>query len=274
MAPSRALGPRPGWFRLYNRLPNDPKIFDLDDRTFRHWVLSMCIASQHYGKLPPIGEFAFYLRIDESEAARLIQTLLDKKLLDRIDGDLIPHNWSKHQYESDNSTPRVKRFRERRRNAAGNVAETAPDTEAYPNTETDSEQTRAADAALPRGRPDGWPEDFQDQFWKKYPHKVGKILTFKLLAKVRKDGAAWPDLLSGLDAYIRSKPKDREWCNPATWLSEGRWDDVPAKSKSNRSVSAAAADLRAEMERLSGRRLTDQPTEAREKTNLLEYKPS
>lgn len=276
MFPRRALGPRPGWFRLYNRLPNDPKIAALDDRTFRYWLLTLCVASQHYGKLPPIDEFAFYLRIDRPTAEQLIQTLRAKDLLDEIDGDLIPHNWSEHQYESDNSTPRVKRFRERKRNAVGNVSETSPDTDS--NAETDSDQNRAANAALARVRHDGWPDDYQSQFWNKYPHKVGKIRAFKLLTQVRKKGVTWPDLMNGVDIYISSKPRDREWCNPATFLGEGRWEDVPAKSKRNRSLTDAADDLIKKVAEFTGDNLAKSAADVHAANYpapnlLLEHKP-
>lgn len=270
----RTPGPRPGWFRFYNRVPNDPKIHALDNDTFRFWVLVLCVASQYDGKLPSLSDLAFHLRIDESKTSMLIQTLIEKRLLDQFEGNLVPHKWSEYQYESDSSTQRVQRFRERRRNAVGNVSETAPDTEADPNTETDSEQSRAADAALVSGSQDDWPENFRDQFWKKYPHKIGRIRALELLAQTRKSGVTWSDLIQGLDAYIRSKPKDREWCNPATWLSEGRWDDRPAKPKRSRSLVDAAGDLIAKFEQLDGQSVAVPHTDAHYGPNLLlEHKP-
>ncbi|MEM7312690.1 MAG: hypothetical protein AAF497_06020, partial [Planctomycetota bacterium] len=35
-------------------------------------------------------------------------------------------------------------------------------------------------------------------------------------------------LIKGVEAYIRDKPPDRAWCNPATWLNDERWLDIPA----------------------------------------------
>jgi hypothetical protein len=37
-------------------------------------------------------------------------------------------------------------------------------------------------------------------------------------------------LLAGVRRYIATKPEDHPWCNPATWLNQGRWEDEPAGS--------------------------------------------
>jgi len=83
-------------------------------------------------------------------------------------------------------------------------------------------ETRAS--ALPLFSPKAF-----NQWWKKYPHKIGKAAAFKSFERIRKAGkVSFKTLLDGLDAYIRDKPIDRPWCNPATWLNQGRWDDDPA----------------------------------------------
>ena len=69
-------------------------------------------------------------------------------------------------------------------------------------------------------------DDRFDQFWKVYPHKVGKIDARKAFAKAIKV-VTFDQLMVGLDTYVH-KTDDRPWCNPATWLNEGRWDDQPA----------------------------------------------
>ncbi len=60
--------------------------------------------------------------------------------------------------------------------------------------------------------------------WEAYPNKVGKDDAWKKW-KRRKDRPPLEEILAALDRYIRSKPADRAWCNPATWLNQGRWDD-------------------------------------------------
>jgi hypothetical protein len=69
-------------------------------------------------------------------------------------------------------------------------------------------------------------EEFQC-FWDKYPHRVGKGAARRAFEKVN---VSLDSLLRALDEYIRTKPKDRPWCNPATWLNQERWEDRPAES--------------------------------------------
>lgn len=65
-----------------------------------------------------------------------------------------------------------------------------------------------------------------DDWYSAYPHKVGKGAARTAFAKARKI-AGLPTLKAGLAAYVRTKPPDRAWCNPATWLNQERWTDQP-----------------------------------------------
>jgi hypothetical protein len=76
---------------------------------------------------------------------------------------------------------------------------------------------------------DGWPNDFREQFWARYPHKVGKPKALAKLEQCRKRGVSWLALIAGLERYIREKPPDRSWMNPETFLNGERWNDQPAK---------------------------------------------
>lgn len=64
----------------------------------------------------------------------------------------------------------------------------------------------------------------------RYPHKVGRAAAERAYRKAISDGATDEMLLAGLDRYVGSKPPDRPWCNPATWLNQQRWLDEPAKT--------------------------------------------
>lgn len=62
-----------------------------------------------------------------------------------------------------------------------------------------------------------------------YPHKVGRAAAEKAYRSAL--ARASPErLLDGLRQYVVSKPPDREWCNPATWLNQHRWLDEPAEN--------------------------------------------
>lgn len=79
-----------------------------------------------------------------------------------------------------------------------------------------------------------YPSDAFDQFWRFYPHKVGKKAALKAFAAAKRTGVTWARLRFALDRYVAEKPPDRAWCNPATWLNQGRWDDEPANNPTGR----------------------------------------
>jgi hypothetical protein len=71
-----------------------------------------------------------------------------------------------------------------------------------------------------------------DQFavwWSGYPHKVGKADAHKAFATALKEGATLEELIEGVRRYEGSKPPDRPWCNPATFIRQKRWLDEPAE---------------------------------------------
>ena len=80
-----------------------------------------------------------------------------------------------------------------------------------------------------------WPLNYKDQFWAKYPHKVGRADALKVLERLREkpvgdspeDQPKWVPMMAALNDYIATKPVDRSWCNPATWLRQARWLDQP-----------------------------------------------
>lgn len=91
-------------------------------------------------------------------------------------------------------------------------------------------ESAGASADAPASLVSDWPKGSFDEFWSRYPHKVGKADAKAKFDRIRKSGRAdFDDLIRGLDRYIVTKPFDRPWCNPATWLNQGRWDDEPAQ---------------------------------------------
>ena len=64
-------------------------------------------------------------------------------------------------------------------------------------------------------------------WWMAYPHKVGKAAAEKSY-RAALARASPEELLAGLRRYIATKPAERAWCNPATWLNQDRWLDQPA----------------------------------------------
>lgn len=119
------------WFRFYVEVPDDPKIHRLSDALYRLWVTCLCLAARHNGILPNLDDVAYRAR---KPAARVKAMLLELAspacgLLDQLeDGSFTPHNWKARQYETDNSTSRVREFRDRRKEPRPLADETVDET--------------------------------------------------------------------------------------------------------------------------------------------------
>lgn len=96
--------------------------------------------------------------------------------------------------------------------------------------ETEEEKKEEGDKLLPGdGVRASYPPKAFEVWWLGYPHKVGKQAAEKAFERVRKAGRVpFQALTDGVQRYMRTKPPDRSYCNPATWLNEGRWDDEPS----------------------------------------------
>lgn len=111
------------WFRLYNTLVDDPKVQQLPETLFKALINLWCIASQNDGALPSADDIGYKLRVKPQKAAELVTRLVKAGLIDNVDGVFIPHNWDNRQFQSDSSTDRVKKHRDKKKgNVPGNVS--------------------------------------------------------------------------------------------------------------------------------------------------------
>lgn len=78
----------------------------------------------------------------------------------------------------------------------------------------------------PKGAHGSTPQSDFEIWYGGYPHKIGRGAALKAFPKAL-SRSSLAELTEGRDRYIRSKPPDRSWCNPATWLNEQRWLDQP-----------------------------------------------
>ena len=99
-----------------------------------------------------------------------------------------------------------------------------------------------------------------ENFWKAYPHKVGKKAAEKKYWIVRRD-VSHETIMEGLAKYKESKEDWRAWCNPTTWLNQGRWEDEPATS---RPVNGAENFVPRPMPQYLRQRKEDRPEETEE----------
>ncbi len=212
------------WWRAYDEALHDPKLIALPDKLHRAWFNLLCIASKHGGILPAMSVVAIELRVSLHRAAEWVTALVLAGLFDELEtGKFAPHNWSGRQFQSDVSTDRVKRFRERERN----VSETPPETEADTEPETEKKTDSRTVAVATRPKVD---QPF-DEFWKAYPKREGanprKPALAVFLAKL-KAGATAEEILAGTKACaIRDRDKIGTPYIPqaARWLRDERWRD-------------------------------------------------
>ena len=127
------------WFRYYVATLAHHKVQSLPTKLFRHWINLLCVAAgaDDDGRLPGLYDVAFALRVKPTTADNILKQLHKRELLDYEYGAYVIHDWRDWQYNSDVSTERVKRFRQRQKKPPRNVSVTPSDTD----TDTDTEKT-------------------------------------------------------------------------------------------------------------------------------------
>jgi hypothetical protein len=232
------------WFRFYDDAVNDPKVQRLPGEKFKAWVNLLCLASRNEGVLPPLADIAFCLRMDEEIVSSLLDEFCSLLLLDPVEFyeapmSYEPHNWPARQYKSDVTDPtapqRMKRYRDNKRNDRNGTVTVTPtraETEQKQITETEKKK-ETREVALS--------SDFEfEDFWKLWPNKVGKPAALKAFVSARRR-AGIDAIVEGVFAYIRDKPPDRSWLNPATFLNQNRWEDKPAQVQNGKTSSISSA---------------------------------
>jgi hypothetical protein len=108
----------------------------------------------------------------------------------------------------------------------GADASEKPQSEAIP-PQDQSEKLAKAKAML---------ADF-NAFWSAYPNKTGKPVASKAYLGARlgtpvhgnkRTPADHDTIMAGLSRYVATKPPDRSWLNPSTFLNQERYHDEPA----------------------------------------------
>lgn len=135
------------WIRLYREALHNPKIVTLNDRQHRAWHNCMLIADDA-GQLPKWRDMACHMRMTVQEVEQVVCELVEAGLIDiegfGADRAFKLHDWSTHQYVSDNSTERVRKFRNKSKDETDetatkrnrNVSVTPPE----PDTDTDTDK--------------------------------------------------------------------------------------------------------------------------------------
>jgi hypothetical protein len=221
------------WWRAYDEAVDDPKLQQLRPELFKAWFNICCITSQNGGKLPSLSSVAFKLRVKPEKARAIIAELAAAGLIDDDGtGDLSPHNWSRRQYQSDVSTVRVKRFRERGRNVSSTVSATPPDTE----TEQIQKQKEDSD-------PNGSARDIRADLFGKGLKTLAAI-TGKTPDSCRSLVGKWLKSVSDEAIHVLAAIEDAERnqiADPVAWIS--RKLQSHGGSNGSRTIQEAARGL-------------------------------
>lgn len=116
------------WFRLYSEAVDDEKLRLLAFEDRWHFVAILCCKSKGILEDPSDlmrRKVAVKLGIDLATLEDVSRRLAEVGLIDQA--TLQPLKWDERQFNSDNSTPRVRRYRQRLENT-GNVTETFHET--------------------------------------------------------------------------------------------------------------------------------------------------
>lgn len=216
------------WFRFDASAVRHPKVAKLSDKNFRWWIRLLAVAAENRGSLPPIEDLKHVLNARLDHLLTALDALVQSGLMDAFEGRYSPHNWEKYQMKSDVSTDRVREWRRKR-----NVSETEHDTRRYETIHKIESHLDRSPILKERLLPQQLTKSSDlvrsgfTQFWKAWDHKVGKPAAEKAFAKAFAKHGLQP-ILDGLARYIASKPPDRPWLNPSTFLNQERFLDEPA----------------------------------------------
>ena len=94
----------------------------------------------------------------------------------------------------------------------------------------------------PESAADDWPADYRREFAAAYPHKVGLKAALDALDRAR-GTVPWRVLIEAVHVYAATKPPERQWANPKTWIIEERWNDRPAPPPAPRDTARTRPGL-------------------------------
>lgn len=120
-----------------------------------------------------------------------------------------------------------------------------PDTDTVTDTETETETGITPPINPPEGETLTLQERRFAEFWEEYPNKKAKQAALKAWNKIKPN----TELFERIMDAVKAAKKSVEWTkdngqyipHPATWLNQGRWDDVmtPAETPEKQSTKPA-----------------------------------
>lgn len=224
------------WFRFYNEVRVDRKLDTLTGEQYRTWVNLMCYAAEQEtrGTIPPMNTEKLAIECAKGDEELLTSTLnrliSPLEIIERLEDDSLHFiNWEKRQPNSDSSTERSRKSRQRSCNGDATVMQ--QECNGFSSVSVSSSSLREGDA---RGRDEYTPEF--ESFWKLYPHRKGnsKRDAFAKWKATLNKGATVDDLLRAVTNYAheRDGKDDQYTMMAATFLGPGeRWRAYLAEEK-------------------------------------------
>jgi hypothetical protein len=227
------------WLRLYDTIPNDPKIQSLSGDMFKFWINILCLAKRQEGQLTGLDDIAWILRLSRPELDKSLQILVKHNLLSCIDTESYAvHDWEKWQYKSDVSTERVKRFRKQDGNVSGN------ESALFCSVSVSDSVSGVVSAKKSKAGMTAEQVQWFDLWWARYPRKVAKANAARAFQKIVLATEQFERIMAGLERQMPDLTAQPERFRPhaATWLNGKRWEDEPVQSTAS---EPTADDLRA-----------------------------
>lgn len=114
MAHSQGKSRASPWVRLHRASIHSPKIVTLSDRQHRAWHNCLIMADDS-GRLPSFRDMAVHMRMSQTDVEQLMSELMEAQLVDPDgSGGLVLHDWDEHQFRSDSSAERTRKWRAKR----------------------------------------------------------------------------------------------------------------------------------------------------------------
>jgi hypothetical protein len=150
------------WFRFYSEAIGDAKINKIaracgmsKAETLGAWTILLCAANDSpergtllvtFQERYTVADVMELLCFSDSKTKRFILALIKMEMLECKKGVFRIVNWDKRQYSSDNSSERVRKYRENHPvKRVGNVSVTPPDTDTESDTDTELNKKNGSD---------------------------------------------------------------------------------------------------------------------------------
>lgn len=240
------------WFRLYHRMVDDEKLRLLAFEDRWHFVALCCLKASGLLDEPDSAlrnrKLAVKLGIQVRELEEVARRLQEVNLIDET---LNPLAWDELQYRSDNSTDRVKKFRQKQ--AAATVKRERNVSVTVQETDTESDTDIPAAKATGRARAPSYakPYDISDQVWQDFEkHRRAKKapISETVISAFRREGEKIGWTLEA--ALIESVARD--WRGfKSEWVKENERPNQNFRAGSSSGVDRRSSLTRAIDEGLS-----------------------